>query len=161
MTRFSLWRYIVIETAISITINTLVATAPTLLSFATIDTLSTRPVRDVPVSLTPQFLMSALVPSLLTRWRQGRGRLDAVFQGARPTLVKTVVVAAALAVSFTIGVLASIHLMLPWLVGGSVGSAAILVLAGVQAALAAALMTPLALVVLFGARWTWTSPRFL
>ncbi len=163
MTSFDPRRYLAVETAISVVINTLLTTVPSHLSAKTLDALATHGVRDVAVSLTPQLLMcafmSALVPSLLTRWRQGTGRLDPAHDGMRPSLIKTAVVALALASSFTVVMLASIHVVLSPLVDNSMGPEAVLILRGAQGALAAAMVTPLALVILFGVSWTWTNSR--
>ena len=152
--RFDPWRYIAIETAISVAINTTLGVAPALLSLAVLHTGSRRSAHEVAVSLTPQVLMcalmSALVPLLLTRRRRGLGKACLGRACRRPTLGKTVIVAGALALTFTCLALATIHLLLPSLTGGGLGAGAVVLLTGTQGALSAAIVTPLALLLVFG-----------
>ena len=154
MTEFNLPRYVARETAIGIFINVLVATAPGLMAIHASAATAFRPVREVAVGLTPQFfmaaLMSALVPSLLVCRKQARGRLGLSPRVPRLRPDRAVVIAAALAVGFTILVLALIHLIVVPLAAGGMGADAILALRGAQAALAAATVTPVAIVLLFG-----------
>lgn len=146
-------RYIVVETAISVAINTFVTTVPTLL-FHTAEGLSnSQSTHAFAVGLTPQIwmgaFMSSLVPSLLTRQRQARGRLNVGPVGAGVSVPKIVATAVALAASFTLIVLFAIHLMIPPLLGDGIGWAVSLCVSGAQGALAGALVTPIALHLLF------------
>ncbi|WP_375398651.1 hypothetical protein [uncultured Sphingomonas sp.] len=151
MTEFNLRRYAARETAIGIVINVGVATAPSLM-FTTIAAAALRPVREVAVGLTPQFfmasLMSALVPSLLICRKQAKGRSGVLPPMPRLRPDRAAIIAAGLAVAFTIIFLALIHVVLAPLAAGGMGPDAILALRIVQAALAAATITPLALVLL-------------
>ena len=151
MTEFNLRRYAARETAIGIVINVAVATAPSVM-FINVSAAAARPVREVAVGLTPQFfmasLMSALVPSLLICWKQARGRL-----GLSPTMPRlrpdrAAIIAAELALAFTILFLALIHVVIAPLAASGMGTDAILALRIAQAALAAATTTPLALLLM-------------
>lgn len=155
MTAFNLRRYAARETAIGIVINVCVATAPSL-RFTTVAAAALRPVRDVAVALTPQFfmasLMSALVPSLLICRKRARGRSG--LPPSMPTLRpdRAAIIAVGLATTFTILFLALIHVVVAPLAAGGMGPGAILALRIVQAVLAAATITPLALVLLLSDR---------
>ncbi len=162
MTACSLRRYVVAETAVSIAVNTIIGMMPVLVSLATAGTVSSRSLHHLDISLAPQLLMgalmSALVPSLLTRRRQNRGPWMHAFQNARPTVGRTLAVAAALAALFMVLATAFIHFVLPLMVGNSLGSREVVALTAAQAALSGAFVTPVALTVLFGIRWTTMPP---
>ncbi len=153
MTSFNLRHYVLKETAASISINVLVSTAPGLWSILSSTNGTFKPVREVAVSLTPQFfmaaLMSALVPSLLTWWKQTRGRW-----GIHPLMPRlradlAAVTAFGLAIASTIVVLALIHVIIAPLAVTGLGTGAILALRDAQAALAAAMVTPATILLLF------------
>lgn len=152
MTAFSLRRYVAKETAISIVVNVVVSAVPSLMLVDASGTIP-RPAHEVAVGLTPQFflaaLMSALVPSLLTCWRRARGRLDVSPAGPRSQAGRAAAVAAGLAAGSTILVLALIHLIAAPLAPDGMTSGAILALRVGQAALAAATVTPVAILLLF------------
>lgn len=154
MNRFNLQRYVAKETAASIVINVLVSTVPSLGLIVSSADSTFRPVREVAVSLAPQFfmaaLMSALVPSLLTCWKQTRGRLglSPLMPRLRPD--RAAVIAFGLAIASTIVVLALIHIIVAPLALSGLGVGAILALRAAQAALAAATVTPTAILLLFG-----------
>lgn len=154
MTAFSLRRYVVTETAIGIVINVSVSTVPGLLLMGPSAATALTPVRAVAVGLTPQFFMaafmSALIPSLLIGWRQSRGKLSLSFPARRLRPDRAAAVAAGLATTSTISVLALIHLVVAPLAAGGLGAGAILALRGAQAALAAATVTPVAILLLLG-----------
>ena len=153
MTAFNLRRYIAREAAIGIVINMLVATAQSVL-FIDVSAAAFRPVREVAVGLTPQFFMaafmSALVPSLLICLKQARGRLGLSPLTPRLRPERAAIIAAGLAAAFTILVLALIHLIVAPLAAGGMGAGAILALRIAQAALAAATLTPVAILLLLG-----------
>ena len=138
-------RYVARETAIGIIINVLVVGVPGLLSLDGPAAPALRPVREVAVSSTPQFfmaaLMSALVPSLLFCRRRARARL-------RPD--RAALVAAGLAAAFTLLALAAVHVVVAPLARHGMDAGAILALRIAQAALAAATLTPLAILLLVG-----------
>lgn len=154
MTSFNLRRYVAKETAASLVINVLVVTVPSLHSAMSSANGTLRPVREVAVSLTPQFfmaaLMSALVPSLLTCWRQAGGRLSLSPPTPRLRPERAAVTAFGLSIVSTIIVLALIHVIVAPLAAGGLGVGAILALRAAQAALAAATVTPTAILLLFG-----------
>lgn len=153
MRDFNLRRYVVKETVIGIVINMLVATAPSLIFNDDSAANLLMPVREVAVGLTPQFfmaaLMSALVPSLLICRKQARGRLGLLPLTPRLRPDRAVVIAAGLAAASTILVLALIHGIVAPLAAGGMGPGAILALRAAQAALAAATVTPVAILLLF------------
>ena len=154
MTEFNLRRYVARETAIGILINMLVATAPSLMFINAFAATAVRPVREVAVDLTPQFfmasLMSALVPSLLICRKQARGGLACSPPIPRLRPDRAAAIAAGLAVASTILVLALIHVVVAPLAAGGMGAGAILALRVAQGALAAATITPVAILLLFG-----------
>ena len=153
-TRFNLQRYVAKETAASLVINVLVSTVPSLWFGISAANGTLRPVREVAVGLTPQFfmaaLMSALVPSLLTCWRQTRGRLGLSPLVPRLRPDRAAVIALGLAIASTTAVLALIHVVVAPLAGSGLGAGATLALGDAQAALAAATVTPAAIFLLFG-----------
>lgn len=154
MTEFNLRRYVARETAIGMLVNVLVATAPGLMFADVAAATGLRAVREVAVGLTLPFFMaafmSALVPALLICRRQARGRsgLPPLMPRLRPD--RAVVIAAGLAVASTILVLALIHVIVAPLAAGGMGAGAILALRAAQAALAAATITPVAILLLLG-----------
>ena len=154
MTEFSLRRFIARETGIGIIINLLVATAPGLMVLDMSAAPAFRPVREVAVGLTPQFfmaaLMSAIVPSLLLCRKQAKGRLGPTPPIPRLRPDRAAVIAVGLAVAFTILVLAAIHIIVAPLAEGGMGAGALLALRAAQAALAAAAVTPVAILLLVG-----------
>ncbi len=149
-------RYLVVETAISVAINTLIGVVPALLSLAAADPVPTRSLYDVNLSLTPPCLMgalmSALVPSLLTRRRQTRGEWRHARQDIRPTIVRIGGIAVLLAILFMLFATSIIQFALPFATGDRLGSLGVAALTVVQGALSGAVVTPLALTVLFGLR---------
>ena len=152
MTEFNLRGYVAKETAIGVVINSLVATVPSLLFANPSIGAIFRPVREVAVSLTPQFFMaafmSALVPMLLICRKQARGRWSISTPRLRPG--RAVVIAVGLATASTILTLALIHILVAPLAVRGMGAGAILMLSGAQAALAAAAVTPVAILLLLG-----------
>ena len=145
-------RYVAVETSIGMAVSGILATAPILL-WQTPSTVQS--LHALAVSLAPQIMMgafmSAMVPALLTRWRQGRGRIEVRLITAPPTLQRTAVTAVLLASTFTVIMLALLHFVLPSIVGDSIGRLTRLAVSGTQGVMAAALLTPLTLVSLFGA----------
>ena len=153
VTEFNLGRCVARETAISLVINMVVATAPGLL-LTSVSVAASRPVREVAADLTPQIfmaaLMSGLVPCLLICRKQARGRLRVSPLTPRLRPDRAAAVAAGLAAGFTILVLAVLHVVVaPWAADG-LGAGAIVGLRAGLAALAAIMVTPLALILLFG-----------
>ena len=152
MTAFDFRRHAARETAIGLVVNVVVAIVPSLLSTDVAAAGALRPVREVAVGLTPPFfmasLMSALVPSLLLCRNQARGRWSPSPAMPRLRPARAVVIAAGLAVAFTILVLALIHAVVAPLAPDGIGAGAILALRIGQAALAATTITPLALMLL-------------
>jgi hypothetical protein len=158
MTGFDLHRYVAKETAVSVVVNLLVSTVPSLLLPDFTASGAFRPVREVAMDLTPGFfmaaLMSALVPLLLTCWKQARGRLGISPPMPRLRPDRAAVIAFGLAIMSTIVVLALIHVIVAPLAASGLGSGAILALRRGQAAFAAATVTPGAILLLFGTSWT-------
>lgn len=154
MKSFDLRRYIARETAIGVLVNVLVATAPSLMFLDVAAATVSRPVREVAISSTPQFfmaaLMSALVPSLLLCRKHARGRLGITSSMPRLRPDRAAVIATGLAAAFTILALAAIHIVVAPLAQGGMGGGAVLALRVTQAALAAATLTPVAILLLFG-----------
>ncbi len=154
MTQFNLRRYVARETMIGIVINVLVATVAGVTIIDVSAATAVRPIREIAVGLTPQFfmaaLMSALVPSLLLCRKQAGGRLGLSPRMSRLRPDRAAVIAAGLAVAFTILFLALIHVIVAPLAGGGIETAAILALRVAQAVLAAATVTPLAILLLLG-----------
>lgn len=157
MTGFDLRRHVAKETAIGIVVNVVVSTVPGLMLLNSSAAATLRPVREVAVELTPQFFMaafmSALVPSLLICWKEANGRLGIARAGPRLGPGRAAMIAAGLAFATTILVLALIHIVVAPLAAGGMGRGAILALRGGQGALAAALVTPIAIRLLFGRAW--------
>ena len=153
MTKFNFQRYVVKETAASIGINVLVSTAPSLWSTLSSANNTFKPVREVVVSLMPQFfmaaLMSALVPSLLTWWKQTRRGWHISPLVPRLRADRAAMIAFGLAIASTIVVLALIRTIVAPLAVGGLGTGTILALRDAQAALAAATVTPAAILLLF------------
>ena len=149
MTRFRPLRYVAVETAISIVANMIIATVPALLFW------ESGGMHAGAGLLGPQLVMcafmSAFVPSFLTRRRCANGRLGVY--GEPPDMVRVAGTAAALAVLFASLVLACSHLVPPRLIAGDRGAATALLLTGAQAMLAGLIVTPAALVLLFGSNW--------
>lgn len=154
MTGFNLQRYVAKETAASIVINMLVSTVPGLIFIDLSANSAFTPVREVAVSLTPQFfmaaLMSALVPLLLTCWKQAKGRLGLSPLVPRLRPDRAAVIAFGLATASTILVLALIHVIVAPLAVSGLGAGAILALRSADATLAAATVTPIAILLLLG-----------
>ena len=91
---------------------------------------------------------SALIPTLLTYRRRRSGRFGPTPVG-KPDLIAAAGMALVLAAGFSAVALTSIHVLLPILAGDDVGRSARIALDATEAVLAAALLTPLALTVLF------------
>ena len=146
-------RYVLAETLVSVAVNAILGATP--IAFASDEPLHVA-AASLPVSaLAPLFMgafMSALVPSLLTRRRLREGPHRPALRHA-PGLPRIVLTAACLAASAMlagalIGRLVSSHL------AGQVWQARpLLVFDAAAAILAAALVTPSALVLLFGRVW--------
>ena len=97
-----MWRFIAVQTAISIAINTGIGAAPAAVARLDAEALPASSVHDVVAALAPQIvmggLMSALVPALLAR-RQGVIGRQADTRGSA-TVLDTVAVAFAVGISF-------------------------------------------------------------
>lgn len=153
MSRLNAGRYIVAETAVSAAVNTVLAVAPAVLPAAGPGAPGPD-AHGLAGAVLPLFMgafMSALVPSLLTRRRQLGGKLRAFLGGGGPTVVQVMSVSLLLAGSFTMlgRLLAD---AVPLLTGTGLTGGATLLFKGAYGGLLAALVTPLALLLLFERR---------
>lgn len=134
-----MWRFVVVQTAISIAINIAIGAAPTAIARLGGTAFPAPTLHDVVTGLTPQImagsLMSALVPALLARRRPDLARL--------PTIFETASVALAVGVSFA--AIGMIVLGLPMATGGILGPGTALLLKMACGGLLGLLVTPVAL----------------
>lgn len=150
--QFNLKRYVAKETAIGVVINLFLATVPfVIFSTAWADPVS-RPVREVAISFVPQFFMaafmSALVPLMMTCRNQWKGQLGSWSPGVRLQPWRALVIALALATASTTVTLGFIYFVLEPIAVAGLKAGAALTLSGVQAGLAAAVVTPTAILLL-------------
>lgn len=157
MNRFSARSYVITETALSAAVNMVLNVVPTTLSASgragatALGSSSLAP--DAVLPLFMGALMSALVPSLLTRRRQLAGKLRDPPVHRGPTVTKVAFVSLLLAASFTgLGMILA-STVLPLMAGRSVALGAMLLFKGAYGGLLAALVTPSALLLLFGRGW--------
>ena len=157
MSRFSARRYIIAETAVSIAVNIGLNVVPTAL-LANVQKAVT--ILGTPVlasgTVLPLFMgafMSALVPSLLTLRRQLAGNLRTPLDYSRPTVIKVGFVSLLMAMSFAGLSMLLAASVLPVMAGASVTPVAMLLFKGAYGGLLAVLVTPTALLLLFGGSW--------
>lgn len=157
MSRFNAGRYIIAETAVSVAVNAVLNVVPAALSAnggAGATALGASGL--APDAVLPLFMgafMSALVPSLLTRWRQLGGKLRTPPGRGGPTVVQVMSASLFVAASFTaLGVLLA-GTVPPLVAGKSPTLGVMLLLKGAYGGLLAAFVTPSALLLLFGRGW--------
>lgn len=150
-------RYIVVETAISVAVNTVLNVAPAALSANGQGAASPLGAHGLASgAVLPLFmggLMSALIPSLLTRWRHLGGKLQAPMDRAGPTVIGVILISLLLAAAFTALSALLAGATVPLMAGRGLTLDAALLLRGAYGGLAAALVTPSALLLLFGRGW--------
>ncbi len=157
MNRFSARSYVITETALSAAVNMVLNVVPAALSASggagatALGASSLAP--DAVLPLFMGALMSALVPSLLTRRRQLAGKLRDPPGHGGPTVTEVASVSLLLAASFTgLGMILA-STVLPLMAGTSLTLGAALLLKGAYGGLLTALVTPSALLLLFGRCW--------
>jgi len=156
--RFSARSYVITETALSAAVNMVLNVVPAALSGsggaeATALGAASSLAPDAVLPLFMGALMSALVPSLLTRRRQLAGKLRDPPGHGGPTVTEVAFVSLLLAASFTgLGMILA-STVLPLMAGRSVTLGAMLLFKGAYGGLLAALVTPSALLLLFGRGW--------
>lgn len=157
MNRFSARSYVITETALSAAVNMVLNVVPAALSASSGAGATALGASSLaPDAVLPLFMgafMSALVPSLLTRRRQLAGKLRDPPDHRGPTVIKVASVSLLLAASFTgLGMILA-STVLPLIAGRSVTLGAMLLFKGAYGGLLAALVTPSALLLLFGRGW--------
>ena len=157
MRRFDARRYIIAETVIGVIINIVVNVVPTALSLNGQETVSIIRAHGLAFDAVPQLFMSAfmsaLVPSLLTRSRDLKGKLRTSFEWDGTSVLQIVrisLVLAALLASLGMFLLGTV---LPRMAGESLNVGTMLLFNGAYGGLLAALVTPSALLVIFGRSW--------
>lgn len=156
MRHFNARRYVIAQTAVSVAVNTVLNVAPSALSAhgqGAILLLGAHGLTDAVLPLFMGGLMSALVPSLLTRWRHPGGKLQAPMDRTGPTVTGVVLISLLLAASFTVLGALLAGAVVPLMAGRSLTLGAVLLLKGASGGLVAAFVTPLALLLLFGRGW--------
>ncbi len=158
MSRLDAARYIAAETAASIVVNVAMSVVPAALSAGGQGTPGNA--SGLAGAVLPLFMgafMSALVPSLLTHRRQLGGKRRDLLGCGRPAVMGIIAVSLLLAAaSAALGVL--LAGAVPALTGGKGLTGATLLFKGVYGGLAAALVTPSALLLLFWRADVWRVP---
>lgn len=156
MKRFDARRYIAIETAVSVIINIVLTVAPSAISLSGQQAVLISAHGMAPAIAAPMFMsafMSALVPSLLTRRRYRNGKLQPPLHTDTPTVLRAVSAALFLAAaSAVIGMFLTSIVSRQW-AGASLKVGVMLLAYGAYGGVLAALVTPAALILLFGRGW--------
>lgn len=156
MRRFDATRYIAIETAVSVIINAVVNVAPAAISLSGQETVLISAHGMAPTAVAPVFMsafMSALVPSLLTRRRYCKGKLQPRLDTGGPTVIQALSVALSLAATSTLLAMFLTSIVSAQLAGERLQVGVMLLFYGVYGGVLAALVTPAALILLFGRGW--------
>ncbi len=156
MRQFDARRYIAIETAVSVIINIVMTVTPSAIALSGQQTVLISAQGMAPAIAAPMFMsafMSALVPSLLTRRRYRNGKLQSPLHAGGPTVFQAVSAALFLAASLTLlGMFLTSIVSRQW-AGESLRVEVVLLVYGAYGGILAALVTPAALILLFGRGW--------